>query len=342
MERGRIGRRDFVKGVFATAVGVSAPSLARASAPMIRYATGGGIGPNGIDTLFFTDFMRQRVLKGYGKSYTLSVVYTRGTPEAASLLAAGQADLASQACTSFATALSRGIVTGGLTAIADVHDVRAGYSKLPFYVLQASQIRSVEDLRGKTLAVNAYGTITDLVARSVLKRSGLDPKKDLRIVEISFPSIGPALREGRIDAGVLPVPFGPIEDAKGNIRELFNATDAFGTFSSIFQVARTRFLEESPDAVRAWLDDYVVGLHWLYDPANRRDAVALAAEVSKSTPEILEGFFLTEKDYYRNPNGCLNAGLLQPPIDAMFQEGLLAKRVDVSPHVDMKYLPKPC
>ncbi len=103
---------------------IFAPYVARADVPVIRYATSGGIGANGIDTLFFTDYMRKNVLKRYGKDYTIEVTYTRGTPEAASLMAAGQVDLAAQSCPSLATAIARNAIASGLTAIADIHDVR--------------------------------------------------------------------------------------------------------------------------------------------------------------------------------------------------------------------------
>src|SRR5947209_513424 len=79
-----------------------------AAAPVnIRYATGGGIGPNEMETIIFLDYLKQNVLKNYGKSYTLDMTFTRGTPEAATLLAAGQADLATQSFATFATAITK-------------------------------------------------------------------------------------------------------------------------------------------------------------------------------------------------------------------------------------------
>ena len=51
----------------------------------IRYATGGGIGPNEMETIIFLDHLKQNVLPNYGKAYTLDMTFTRGTPEAATL-----------------------------------------------------------------------------------------------------------------------------------------------------------------------------------------------------------------------------------------------------------------
>ena len=80
-----ISRRTMV--LAATGAAISAPFVSRAAfaaqVPNIRYATGGGIGPNEMETIIFLDYVKQNVLKNYGKSYTLDMTFTRGTPEAA-------------------------------------------------------------------------------------------------------------------------------------------------------------------------------------------------------------------------------------------------------------------
>ena len=48
---------------------------------------------------------RKNVLKGYGKDYTVDMTFTRGTPEAGTLLAAGQADMATLSFAVFATSV---------------------------------------------------------------------------------------------------------------------------------------------------------------------------------------------------------------------------------------------
>jgi len=321
---------------------IASPLVVRAAPPTIRFSTGGGLGPNEIDTIFFTDFMKKNVMKRYGKDYLLDVVYTRGTPEAASLLAAGSVDIAAQSCASFATAIAKNAIPGGAKAIADEHDARPGYSAHSFYVLDKSAIKTPADLKGKTIAINAFGAGPHLLLNVILKKQRIDPKRDVRIVEISFPAIGPALREGRIDCGVMPIPFGATEEAKGSIRELFRGTDAFPAYSVIFQVATNEILTKQPGVVKAWLADFVEGLHWLYDPANRKQAVAITAEVAKSPVEVVDSYFLTNRDYYRNLDACLAPDLLQIQADAMVDEGFLPTKIDILKHLDTSYLPNPC
>jgi NitT/TauT family transport system substrate-binding protein len=129
---------------------------------------------------------------------------------------------------------------------------------------------------------------------------------------------------------------------KGDLRALFTGADAFGPYSVIFQVATNELLRKSPAAVKAYLADYVRGLQWFYDPANRKKAVELTAEFTKSPADVLDSYFMTERDYYRDRHACVSVATIQTPIDAMQKEGLIDRPVNVSEHLNMSYLPFPC
>jgi sulfonate transport system substrate-binding protein len=51
---------------------------------------------------------------------------------------------------------------------------------------------------------------------------------------------------------------------------------------------------------------------------------------------------MTSKDYYRDPNACVSAPIIQTPIDAMFQQGLLKSPVKVADYINTSYLPIAC
>jgi len=341
-------RRRFLKYGAATAAGAALgfPSVhpARAQSPVkIRYATGGGIGPNEMETVIYLDWMQKNVLKQYGKTYTVDMTFTRGTPEAATLLAAGQADMATLSFAVFATTVLKDAVPSGMKIVADNYqDGHKGYAANTFFVLQDSPIKTVADLRGKRIGINAYGSAVDLALRVRLKKEGMDPKKDVQIVEIAFPNIGPALREKRIDAGVLILPFMNAELQKGGLRGVFDGGDAFGPYSVIFHVVTNSFLKANREAVRGFLADYVTGLQWFYDPANRKRAVEITAEFTKSPAAVLDQYFMTGRDYYRDRNGCVPAALIQSPVDAMQREGLIDKPVKIADYLDLSLLPGQC
>ncbi len=338
-----LGRRAALAG-FGAAAGLTMLGRRAAAAPVkIRYATGGGIGPNEMETVIFLDYLKQNVLQHFGKAYTLDITFTRGTPEAATLLAAGQADMATLSFAAFAISTLKGAIAGGVRIVSDnFQDGRDGYASNSFVVLKESPIQKVPDLKGKKVAINAFGSAVDLALRVVLKKHGLDPRRDLEIVEIAFPNIASAVRERRVDCGAMIIPFMPPELAKGDLRTLFTGGDAFGPHCLLFQVVTNDFVAANREAVRAFLDDYVRGLHWFYDPANRAKAVELTADFTKTSKDALDGYFMTAKDYYRDINGCVASSLIQSPIDAMLGERLIEAPVDVAKYVDTSLLPMPC
>jgi sulfonate transport system substrate-binding protein len=341
--------RRALLGTGLTAIAGGVASTLRApvanAAPLnIRYATGGGIGPNEINTCVWLDYLRENVLKHYGKAYTLDITYTRGSPEAAQLLAAGQVELGTLASPAFATTIAKNAIPDGIGIVADVYqDGHPGFATNTFFVVNNSPIKTVAELKGKKVAINAFGSAVDIVLRVALKRVGLDPRRDVQIVEVAFANIAPAIREGRVDCGVLVIPFLPGEAAKGDLRALFTGADTFGPNAVAFMVATNKFINEHPDVLRAVLEDYISGLDWYYNPANREKAIEVVANFMKSSKDVLGTYFVTPgKDYYRDRNGCVSVAALQKPIDAMVENGLISERVDASKYIKMQYLPRPC
>jgi ABC-type nitrate/sulfonate/bicarbonate transport system substrate-binding protein len=159
---------------------------------------------------------------------------------------------------------------------------------------------------------------------------------------VTFPNIAPAIREKRVDCGVLVIPFLPAESAKGDLRGLFTGGDALGESSVAFQVATNKFIREQPDVLKAFLADFVQGLAWYYDPANREKALDLVAGLTKGSRDVLGTYFITPRDYYRDPNGCVAVSAVQRPIDAMVEYNLIDKPVDAAKYLKMQFLPKPC
>ena len=142
----KVSRRGLL-GAGASVAGAALPHpgcLRRRAAPVtIRYATGGGIGPNEMETLIWLDYLKSNVLANYGKAYTLDVSFTRGSPEAAQLLAAGQADIATLSCPAFATVIAKNVVPDGVSIVADIYqDGHPGYATNTFFVVKGSPLKS--------------------------------------------------------------------------------------------------------------------------------------------------------------------------------------------------------
>jgi sulfonate transport system substrate-binding protein len=59
---------------------------------------------------------------------------------------------------------------------------------LPFMLIARPEIKSVQELKGKTIMIGVAGSSPDLIARMMLKHFGLDPEKDMKL--LSWRSVG--------------------------------------------------------------------------------------------------------------------------------------------------------
>ena len=83
------------------------------------------------------------------------------------------------------------------------------------YTMPDSKIRTLSDLRGKTIAINARQNILYLLAASVLTGHGIKPGL-VHFANIPFPDMPTALKSGAVSAAVLPEPFASgAEEAQG-------------------------------------------------------------------------------------------------------------------------------
>ncbi|MDP9344469.1 MAG: ABC transporter substrate-binding protein [Actinomycetota bacterium] len=73
-------------------------------------------------------------------------------------------------------------------------------------VQKDSPIRSVGDLAGKTIAVNALKGVGEVVIKAALDKQGVDPNS-IKLLEVPFPEMPAALKAKRVDAIWAPEPF---------------------------------------------------------------------------------------------------------------------------------------
>ena len=84
-------------------------------------------------------------------------------------------------------------IIGG--ALAGGHPVIALQAK-------AGQFKSIQDFKGKTVATPRLYT-ADVVWRGALKRAGIDPNKDVKIIELKNPpAVLEAVKSGKVDVGI--------------------------------------------------------------------------------------------------------------------------------------------
>src|SRR5262249_31019619 len=112
------------------------------------------------------------------KSYRLEITRFAGTPAMVTALAAGELDIADLAYPTLSIAIQNAGL-GDLRVIADgFQDGLPGHYSNEYMVLTDGPVKKVEDLKGKVVASNAIGSGVDIAMRAMLKKHGLEDKRD--------------------------------------------------------------------------------------------------------------------------------------------------------------------
>jgi sulfonate transport system substrate-binding protein len=169
----------------------------------------------------------------------------------------------------------------------------------------------------------------------MLAKAGLDDKKDVTIVEASFPNMKAMLKEKKVVFAPAVLPFSEDPELRAANHALFTQRDALGPSALGFLVARGDFLTKNRAAVVDFLEDYLRMVRWYSNPANHAEAVAIAAKFSKLPAAVFDKWLFTKGDYYRDPNGIPDVEGLQSNVDLTQKLGFIKAKLDVKKLVDL-------
>jgi ABC-type nitrate/sulfonate/bicarbonate transport system substrate-binding protein len=225
-------------------------------------------------------------------------------------------------------------ITAGICLEADGKE----WFTTAYMVRDDAPVKTVKDLKGGTAGVLGFKTATDLWVRAALLNAGLVPDRDVKVVPIAFPAMGAAVRSDKVNLGTFVEPFYSAEMAKGGLRTLFTAVKAVGYDHELLDVwFGEKFLKAQPDAVRAFLADYVaVTRYYLANTAEAKRDLHKAGFV-RTPLEI----YLKNADWKRDPGGRVDVPSLRKLAVFMHEKlGWLEKPVNVDEMVDLGYLPR--
>jgi NitT/TauT family transport system substrate-binding protein len=152
-------------------------------------------------------FLEYGVEKGFFKERELDVEVTpsQGGATVLPAVVSGDSDIAGSNLVSVLLAQGKDIP---VKIVAPGTFVRGERSQDFSAILVAgdSDIRSPQDLEGKTLAVNTLKNVAEVAAKASLARQGVDVSK-IELAEVDFPDMNGALAEGRVDAAFQIEPF---------------------------------------------------------------------------------------------------------------------------------------
>jgi NitT/TauT family transport system substrate-binding protein len=219
---------------------------------------------------------------------------------------------------------------------ADSIIVAAAVNTLPYSLLTAKGITSWDQLKGKRIGISRFGSGTDTAIRLICKKFGLDPAKDLIVLQGGTqPTRLQALSAGAIDATLLSPPLDFVAKKQG-WSVLINVAQLGIPYPQLVIETTDRLNRENPKLVKGFLKGFIEALY--YGAKFRDETKKVITKYLKiSDPEILDATyesFIKVTDYSAEPNldGIRNA------IDEVALRVPAAKTKKPQEFVDMRFL----
>jgi len=208
------------------------------------------------------------------------------------------------------------------------------------FLMSKKDIKDIKQLKGKKIAGSSPGGSATLLANQALKQIGLEPGKDVSVLQMSGNAASryAVLESGIVDASLLSVPENIIAQEKG-YHELLFLGDVVEFPQNGFGTSEKR-IRENPDEVYRMVRATLRGLQFVWDK-NNQEAVTnilmkqwkvndrkMATEMARQVNRVLT------KDAYVKPES------VQVLIDLARDSAKVTKPVSVADVVDYTFLDK--
>jgi ABC-type nitrate/sulfonate/bicarbonate transport system substrate-binding protein len=187
---------------------------------------------------------------------------------------------------------SGGAVASAVVAGANLIMTACYINTLPYELVVQESVKSIEDLRGKSVGISRVGSASDVAARVLIKGLGLEPVKDVPIIQVGGPSErAAAFRTGKIVG--FPSPPGTIHLAKGMAHRIMISTADFQKrfdFPYICSTTTKSYLASNRETMRKLTMALIEATHFL--KTRKQDTMKFIAKYTRqNNPQYLEASY---------------------------------------------------
>ena len=181
-----------------------------------------------------------------------------------------------------------GSVIGANLKGAKLKMIACSQDRTPLSLVGKAAIKSVKELKGKTIGVGSYGSTPDIIARMVVKHYGVDPETEIKMLALGSDSARlTALKEGVVDAIIVAPPV-DFEGKNMGFNILSRAGDILrfpynGLGTSVEKIT------ERPDGVKRVIRAIVRANGFIR--RNREGAIQVLVNWTKTKPEFAEAAY---------------------------------------------------
>lgn len=156
---------------------------------------------------------------------------------------------------------------------------------LPYELVVQESVKSAEELKGKSIGISRVGSASDTAAHALIKGLGLEPIKDVPILQVGgAPERAAAFRSGRIIG--FPSPPGMIQMAKGMPHKVLISTADFEKrfdFPYICATTTKAYLASHRETVKRALMSLIEAAHFF--KTHKEESKKIIAKYSRQNNE---------------------------------------------------------
>jgi NitT/TauT family transport system substrate-binding protein len=220
-------------------------------------------------------------LKRYGLD--VEIIVMQGGTQLIPAMVAGSIDF---------SVMGGAYLTGAVKGL-DLVMVATHMDKFPYSLIVKPSIKRAEDLKGAKLAISRFGSSSDAGLRVSLQRSGINPDKDVTILQVGGQTARyAALKAGAVDGTVVIPPLSGAAQRAG-YNTIFNMTKLGIPYPQEGVVASRQYIAARRDTLLRFLKGYIEGVRDL--KSDKEFAIATMAKHMRMDPkkdrEALEDSF---------------------------------------------------
>jgi len=256
------------------------------------------------------------------------IIFIPSATQLAQVLVAGDVDIAS---------LGGGPVMAASLSGADLKVIGNNVNKLIFSIHAKPEVKRLEELRGKRIAVSRFGSSSDIAARAALRKVKLDPAKDVNLMQLgTMANMFGALKSGGVEASVVSPPTQFLSEKLG-FKEIFSVTEMNLAYPNPSMAVPGELIRKKPEMIDRFMRAYVRAMQRAQ--SDRQGSIKTLAKYTTITDtDILNrayDFYITkvlERAPYINMQGMQNA------LDDVARTVPAAKSAKPEQFVDLQFL----
>jgi NitT/TauT family transport system substrate-binding protein len=208
-------------------------------------------------------------------------------------------------------------------------------------LVKSGAYKDFSDLEGLKVAIPALGTAPHTELSLFLKKGGLT-MKDVKLEELGFADMVPALKNGSVDAAVAIEPSATLAVRAGGAVKVAGSDEVFPGEQSAAIMFGDRFIQDDPETAQKVMDGYLRGARYFRSAQKGtklhgkrgREVAQIIAKYTKADPKLLMSIPL----HTITEDAALDIPKIQREVDFWRSQGLIKSDVKAQDAIDTQFI----